>query len=183
MNEKYRIAGHGLRTMFTGELLGLAGMLLAWVPVVGGLLIVVGGVMGIVGLCKAMPAHEHYKKAVLMLAAGVVVGVVSSFLGDGPVAGLVGALGGACHILRVYYVCSATVALLRERADERTAGQGALVWKVNAVCYLVVIAASILMLFLPALGMAISLIGSLAGIAASVIFVLFLFSGQRALQD
>lgn len=182
MNESYAIAGKGLKNMFTGQIIALAAIpVMILSPLISIILIMGGGIISIVGLCQAMPAHENYRKAVIMLVAGVVLSVVANLAAGSPVGTFFGAVGDVVSLLQIYFVCTATSILLRELGYEREAASGDLVWKLNAACYLVIIAASVVALVSTLLGGIVAIVTGIVGIAASIIYIVFLNKSYKAL--
>ncbi len=196
MKEKYHVAGKALKLMFMGGVIGLVATVMDLIPALSslsGIVTLVGGVMALIGLCQAGAAHKLYSRAVLMLILSVVCTLVSGgVLAGGVISGsmaivwlgavlLVGVT--VFSLLQLYCVCGATSSLLREVGNEAVAAKGDAAWKINAVCYVVVIVGSVLVLLAPSMGgvMVSTLIG-IVSIVGSVVYVLFLKEGHQVLS-
>ncbi len=193
-DERFSIAGNGLKLMFIGQLAALC----SFVPLVGGLAALIGGVISIVGLVKTIHADRGYQRALVMLVLSVAAGVLmvvmaavaagGAMFGSGAAAagGIVaaGALTVAMSVfsfLQIYFVCAATSGLLREIGADAEASLGDLVWKLNALIYLIIIAVNLFLLLFPVASALLSLVNTLAGVAAGVLYVVFLYKSHTVM--
>ncbi|BDF71507.1 hypothetical protein CE91St41_12660 [Oscillospiraceae bacterium] len=191
-DERFAIAGGGLKLMFIGTIVAL----FSFVPVIGGLAAIVGGIIALVGLVKTMNAAPGYKRAVIMLVLSIVAAVLmavmagvaagGAILGSGGAAagGLVGTLVLSLAVsvfgfLQVYFVCGATSGLLREIGEDQEASRGDLVWKLNAVCYIIAIVIAIVSVASAGLGGALNVVRTIVSLVANVIYIIFLYKSQQ----
>lgn len=150
-----------------GGMMSFAGLIIA----------VVSFVMEIVGVCKAGHAHPGYKTALYMILVNIALGLASLFVMNIAIfSGVLHALSPIAVFLSVYFVLSATIALLREKGDEASAAKGTIV----RTMYLVSTAVSVvseLVLTVPALSgvaTAATMISSVVQIVALFMYISFL---------
>lgn len=191
-DERYAIAGSGLKLMFIGELVAL----FSFVPVIGGLASLVGGILALVGLIKTMNADPGYKNAVIALVVTIILSVVSAVMAGVAVAGAAMGSGGAAaggtillllcalvisvgSFLRVYFVCNATSGLLRGIGENGEADRGDLVWKLEGVCYLIAIVISIVSFVSAGLAGVLNVVSSVVSIVAGILYIIFLYKSQQ----
>ena len=196
MNANHTIAGAALRLMFLGQVVAVIGMVVGLIPIVGaigGLATLVGSIMALVGLIKAGPAHENYRKALWMIIGSIIVTVLATFLAG---AAIVGGSGGmlllvvlvlpvaisVMGLLQVFFSCSATSALVRETGNEAVAAKGDTVFKLNAICYGAGIVLAILVFVSPGLAAIGGLVSSIVSIVAAVIYLIFLKESSELLS-
>lgn len=193
-DERFIIAGNGLKLMFIGTILGM----LSFIPALGGILAIAGWVISLVGLAKTTGAAPGYKTAMIMLVIQIVISIIAGvmaaaalggvFLGSGAVA--VGGFAGVTLLsvgsqilafLQTYFVCTATSGLLREIGEESVAVKGDMVWKLNALCYLVAIVVLILAGLVASLAAGLDVVNVIVSLVADVLFVVFLYQSQRVM--
>lgn len=195
MQANHIIAGKALKLMFLGALIALIGTAAGMIPgisAISGIATLVGGVMSLIGLIQAGPAHKRYSRAILMLIIGIVCAVVSTFvIAGGTIGGSVGViLFGAALMMGVsvfgllqnYFVCTATSELLREAGNDASAAKGDTAWKINAGCYVVIIVLTLVSVFAPTIAGILSIITGIVSIVGSVIYVIFLKEGHETLS-
>lgn len=190
-DERFSIAGNGLKLMFIGQLVALFSI----VPLVGGLAAIVGAIISIVGLVKTIQADPGYKRALIMLVLGiastvlmtVMAGVAAggALMGSGGAAagGLMGVLvlslaASVFGFLQTYCVCTATSGLLREIDQEDEAARGDLVWKLNALCYLIGIVIAVVTFVSAGAAGFLGVVSKLVSLAAGVLYVIFLYKSH-----
>lgn len=161
----YSMAGKGLNRMFIGEIL----CILALIPLIGGILALVGFIIMLVGLYTAGKADEGYRTAFFLTIANLILGLI-------PFLGFVGTI---LSIITTYLVCTTTARLLTARGDTATAARGLFVWKLYAAC-LVVSLVCALLLFVPLINVAAILMEVVVGIASLVGGILYLMFLYRA---
>lgn len=180
MQDNYPVAGKGLNLMFWGTVVGVVGAL---IPVVGVLIALVGSVVVLYGLYTTMGAHENYKMAMYMAIAGIVLSVLSFFFSDGIVGVVLSVLSGVVGFLEVYYICTATAALLTDKGDAAQAAKANLIITLNLICTVVAIVCS-LVVWIPVIATIAVFVSGLAGIVALVAMVLqliFYYKSSKSL--
>lgn len=195
MNENHIIAGKALKLLLIGQLITVLGTAVSMIPLltaVAGIAGIVGYVVSLVGLFSARPAHERYRKAVTMLLLSIVLTIASSVVvavGVVSLSAFIVLLGvvllvgiSLVALLQVYYVCTASSALLREAGDESTAAKGDTVWKLNAICYLATGVLTVVSMFSAAIAGVGSIISGVLGIVAGILYIVFLYQGSQTLN-
>ena len=190
MYEKFEIAGNGLKTMFLAQIvilvaavvtaLGLLAVPFALIGLVG---IIVGGIMSLVGLFRAGPAHDYYRNAMTVCVINIVVEVVAKIAGDGFFGSLLDSVSTVLGAVMVYFICAATAELLSNRGDAALAARGQLIWKLNAGCAVAAIVCTLLAV-VPVVKILAGVIGIVAGIVSlvvSVLYIMFLYQSYRSL--
>lgn len=157
-----------------GGLMAIAGVIIA----------LISFVMELVGLVKAGPAHSGYKTALYMVLVNIGIGIVGFFVsGNAIFSGILQGVSPIVVFLSVYFVLSATIALLREKGDEATAAKGATVRTIYLVCTAVNVVGN-LIVACPALANVASIatmISSVVQVVALFMYISFLGRGVRAL--
>jgi hypothetical protein len=179
----YPNASQGLKLVFYGEIVMIIGLLLVWVPLVGSLIIIVGGILDIVGLNKAMADDNGYQTALILSVVNIVVSAVSNFAGDGVVGSLMSLVSTVVSLGVTYYVVTTTCNLLHSVGAADIEAKGKTVWTINLVCAVVSVVLDVLMLvpiiqILAAVGAFIVAIVTLVGY---VLYLLFLNKAYPAL--
>jgi len=186
MNSEYVTAGNGLKKMFIGEIVALISALVAFIPVLGLLGIVgtiVGAVIILVGLNATCPAHDNYKNALYMVIAGIVLNILSGFLGAGIFKSLVVIVSSIVAFLQTYFICTASGELLAAKGDGYQADRAVLIWKLYALCTVVSIVCT-LVAGIPVIEFLAGVAGIIAGIVevvAMVLYVIFLYKASESL--
>lgn len=182
MNESYFLAGKGLRTMFIAQIIGIVSM---FIPVIGVLGVLAGGILSLIGLNTAAKAHDGFRTAMTAVLVGIVISVVEAFLPEGSmVAMLVSLIGGIVSLIGLYFVCNTAAGMVEERGDYELAQKGQFVWKLNLVCIIVVVVCT-LVVFIPFLGIfvAIAAIGAaIASLVGAILYIVFLYKASDCLS-
>lgn len=162
-----------------GGLMSFAGLIIA----------LVSFVMEIVGMLKASPAHPGYKTALYMVLVNIALGVVAIFVtGNAIFSGILQALSPIAVFLSVYFVLSATIALLHEKGDQACAAKGTTVRTMYLVCTAVSVVGE-LVLAVPTLsgigGVATTatMISSVVQVVALFMYIGFLGRSVRTLSE
>lgn len=190
MYEKYEIAGNGLKTMFIAQIMtiislvvtaiGLLFMPFALIGLVGA---VVGGIMNLVGLFRAGPAHEKYRNAMVVVVINLVVEVVAKIAGDGFFGSLLSSASTVLGAVMIYFICAATAELISDKGDAELAARGELIWKLNAGCVAAGIVCTLLAV-VPIVKILVGVIGIVAvivGLVVSVLYLMFLYKSYLTL--
>lgn len=192
-DERFTIAGRGLKLMFFGQLIAI----FSFVPSIGNLLSMIGGITILVGLVKIRTATPGYKKAFIMMllsmAGSVLMAVMAATALGSALSGNGGAAAGSLMLtlvltavvsvfgfLQIYFVCTSTSSLLREIGEDATASYGDLCWKLNAATYAVVILVLVVSIFSPGLGGVLNTISQLISLASGTLYIFFLYKSETA---
>lgn len=183
MYERYKKAGHGLEFIVFAMVVNALSLLVAFLPLVGGVMAVVcvvgSGLLYLFGLYTASEAHPQYKLALYLVVINVILRVVGTWV-LGRLFGMVSCVAG---FLTVYLICTATAELLEQKGDVDLAVQAKLVWKLYALCTLV----SLVVLargWLPLLGTLLSVldfVNSFAALLAVVLMGVFYHNASKSL--
>lgn len=180
MENNYAMAGKGLQFMFWGTIVSLVG---AVIPVVGAFIGLVGSVVVLYGLYTTMGAQENYAMAMYMVIAAIVLNVLGVFFPDGIFGVVLNVLDTAVSFLEVYYICTATAALLSTKGDLAQADKAKLIITLNLICAAVVIICS-LVVWIPVVAVIAVFVAGLSSIVALVALVLqliFYYKSSKSL--
>ena len=184
MNQYPNAAG-GLRLMFVAQILVIVGTLLIWVPLVGPVIVIVGGVVQLLGLYKAGTDDEGYRTALLITAVNLVVSLISQFLfsNGGVMSSLLGIVGDVLGLAAIYFVCTTTSNLLHAVGEEGLSERGGTVIKIYTVCTVVSVVCSVLSVVpvLNILAALVSIVAAIALLVGYIMYLLFLNSSSKAL--
>ena len=179
---RYPNASDGLKLMFYGEILVIIGTLLVWLPLVGVLLLLIGGIVSLVGLNRAGKDDEGYRTAFMLNIINIIVGLFSG--GNGTLSAIMSIISSLISLAVIYFVCTTTANLLHSVGAVETEQRGRTVWNINLVCTVVSVVL-MLLAFIPivnilaAVGMIIVVIAELVGY---VLYLMFLNASYQALQ-
>lgn len=178
-----REVGQGLRVVFWGEVIGIAGSVLAWIPLIGGLLAMAGVVMELYGLYRMSRAVDSYRTAFYCGLVSLVVSAFSVFVN-----GTLVVIGNnLINLLLLYCVCTTTAGILEGLggvAANEEAHRGMQVWKINLVCTVVGIGC-MLLAYIPVLNMLaalVSVIMLVVSLVGGILYLIFLYKSQAILQ-
>lgn len=180
---RYPNAAGGLRLMFIGQILMIAGILLSLIPLVGSLLIVAGSAAELAGIYKAGADDENYRGALIFAALVLIVNLVAGFLEAGLFRSLLEVAGEVLSLMVVFTVCNTTANLLHAVGSEELSQRGRLVIKIYAACTAVSILCRVLGL-IPVINIAAALVAGIAGLVmlvGYVLYLLFLHGSSKAL--
>ena len=183
MNDDFKTAGSGLRTVFIGELVSIAAIFLVWIPFLGIIAALAGGIIVLVGLNSAGPAHPGFKNAFYMAVAVVILNVVSAFTGAGFLTGLLNVAVPIVSFLETYFICVASGELLLAKGDDSQADRAALIWKLYAACMLVGIVCT-LVAWIPVLNLlagVVNVVVAIVELVAGILLFIFLYKASQSL--
>lgn len=182
MNQ-YPNAAKGLRLMFIGQILVIAGALLAWVPFVGGLLLIAAPIAELVGIYKAGEDDENYRGALVFVALVLMVNFISGFKGEGFLGSILDMASEILSLLVVFSVCNTTSNLLHSIGQGELAQRGGTVIKIYTACTAISIVCGVLGI-IPVINIAAALVNGISGlvmVVGYVMYLLFLYGGSKAL--
>lgn len=180
---RYPNAASGLRLMFLGQILMIVGVLLAWVPLVGALLIIAAPVVELVGVYKAGDDDENYRGALVFVALVLMVNFISGFKGEGFLGSILDMASEVLSLLVVFSVCNTTSNLLHSIGQEELVRRGGTVIKIYTACTAISIVCGVLGI-IPIINIAAALvngISSLVMVVGYVMYLLFLNGSSRVL--
>lgn len=186
----YPSAAGGLKMMFLAQILIIAGSIVAAVglvltvvslgilfivPLLGGLLVFIGGVVNILGLFKAGADDEGYRGALLFAIIGVVVGVIIGRVPEdaGLLRALLGIVQSVLNFVVVNAVCRTTGLLLHSLGNEALSQRGDTVSKLYLACTAITVVCT-LVGSIPILSILAGLAGFVGAVISLVGYVLYL---------
>lgn len=178
--ENNAVAGKGLQFMFWGTIVSLVGM---FIPLLGSIVMIVGGLVVLYGLYTAMGAHENYKLAMYMVILGVVVSILGAIFSEGIFSVVLSVVGTVVSFLQVYYICTASAALLSGKGDQVQADKAQLIITLNLICAVVTVVC-VLVAWIPVVnvvaGVAV-IVAGIVSIVAAVLQVIFYYKASQSL--
>ena len=180
---RYPNAAQGLRMMFFGQILMIVGVLLAWVPLVGALLIIAAPIAELVGVYKAGADDENYRGALVFVALVLMVNFISGFKGEGFLGSILDMVSEVLNLMVVFSVCNTTSNLLHSIGQEELSQRGGTVIKIYAACTVISIVCQALG-FIPIINIAAALVlavSSIVQLVGYVMYLLFLNGSGKAL--
>ena len=183
ISNRYPNAADGLKLVFTGNLLMLVGLVLIWVPLLGSLLAIAGGVAELVGLYKAGNDDQGYRTALIFVAAGIVVNLIAGFVGEGFLNSVLSLVGEVVSLLAVVQVCTTTSLLLHSVGSEKLSRRGETVMKLYVVCTAVSVVCGILSVvpIVNILAGVVAVVAAIAQMVGYVLYLMFLYGSSKAL--
>ncbi len=177
-----QIAGKGLYFLFIGQILGI----LMLVPVIGMVAMLAGTVCSIYGLYTLSKADADYQTAFMLTIANFAVSLFSVVIlnGTGVFAFICNIVSLLVNAAEIYFICSATGRLLRG-IDDSVERRGEMIWRVVWLCTIVEIACALLV-YIPIINIAamvIQVIILVIQTVISVLYLIFLWQGQKALRQ
>ncbi|MEG1682793.1 MAG: hypothetical protein RR295_03105 [Oscillospiraceae bacterium] len=158
----------------------------ALIGLVGLILVLVSSIMQIVGLAKTANAHSGYKTAMMLVLAGFLVSACGGFLPlPEMLSSILNIVSPVINFFVIYFVITATAALLIEKSNQSLADGGIKVRTTYLVCTAILVAAELAAL-LPALATAfsmITLVASLVQLVALFRYIGFLGNAATALGE
>lgn len=182
---KYPNAASGIKKMFLSRMVGIIGVVLAFIPAVGPLLTlacaIAATIFNVWGILEASKDHNGYQTALVFTVADLIFTVVRTFISDGAVSSVLAFAGDVMEIAVLYYICKTTGELLRDLKNYGLADKGDRVWNINKTC-LIIMAVCLVVAFIPILNILAaltSLIVAVVTIYAAVVYLIYLYqSGQ-----
>lgn len=182
---KYPNAASGIKKMFLSRMVGIIGVVLAFIPLIGPFFTLVCAVAATIfnvwGILEASKDHNGYQTALVFTVADLIFTVVRTFISNGAVSSVLAFAGDVMEIAVLYYICKTTGELLRDLKNYGLADKGDRVWSINKTC-LVIMALCLVVAFLPILNILAaitSLIVAVVTIYAAVVYLIYLYqSGQ-----
>lgn len=168
----YPHAADGLRLMFYGTIIVVVGAILAWIPVVGLVVILAGGITGLVGLHKAGPDGADYRTAFAI----AIINLIVSLFGLDIISSLL-------TLAQVYFVCRGTNELLMSVGAEELAQRGGTVWKINLVCTVISVVLSALteLGLLSGLTLLVGIVALIVSLVGDILYLSYQYNRSKAL--
>ena len=163
-----------LNWLFIAEILSILG----FIPLLGGILVIIAFVMNLLALHGAGKLDEGYKTAFTLSIVGIVVSIVAAFAGDGVFGTILDIISAVIALGILYYVVMTTV---KHLGDSDVAAQGLAVWKLNLICTVALVVLTLLALIVPVIAGVLLIIVAIVEIVAGIMYIVFLYKSSKAL--
>lgn len=188
MNEKFALAGKGLWFLFLAQILALVAIVIAFIPILGGIVALVLSIVIFVfelyGPYVARNSHDNFKNAFYASIVAIVVGILAGIFDEGFLGGLTDILSSIVSFCITYFVCTAAGELLAEKGDAEQATRANLIWKMYAVCTVVSILCT-LTSWIPVLNILMgvaAVISGIVGLVAGILLIIFYYKASESLK-
>lgn len=185
--ENFQNAGSGIKKMFIASVGAAVCAVLMVIPIVN-LLAIIGtfvfGIISLVGLYGAGKDIDGCQKAFMLTIINIVISVVSIPLGSGFLGAILSIAEYVLNFMVVYLVCTSVGSVMNQIGALEAAQKGETVWKINAVCYGVMIVVAVLgnIPVLNILAAIASIVVAIAALVAAVLYMIFLNKCSQALN-
>lgn len=180
-------AGAGLKKMFIASVGAVVCTVLAIIPIVN-ILAAIGAivfmVMSMIGLYQAGKDIEGCKTAFTLTIVNLILSIVGALFKNGFMGTIITIAGYVLSFMVTYLVCTSVAGVLKQIGAISAAQKGETAWKVNAVCYVILILVSIVA-WIPILGWLTGILGGIAvlvlSLIAGILYMMFLSQSSKAL--
>lgn len=164
-----------LKWIFIAEILTI----LAFIPVVGAILALIGFILNLVALYGASKLDQGYHTAFVLTIVGIVVSVLNLFA-SGVFGSLVSIVSTVVSLGILYFVITTTCKHLEACGKDEIAKKGTKVWKINLICTIASVVLTLLA-FVPVLAVVLAIIIAIVNIVAAILYLVFLYKSYNAL--
>lgn len=181
-------AASGLKKIFIGQMLAIAGTLLMFVPlinIVGLFAVLASVIMNFIGIMDAAKDDAGYRKALSYTIIQFLLSLLQFFLVENSIVyRLVDLADSIFGLMVLYHICHTTAKLLRFQHANDIAAEGRRVWDINIKC----IAAAVLctlICFIPLVNIIAALaliVIAIVTIYAAVLYIIFIYHSYRRLE-
>lgn len=185
MYEKYSRASVGLHQMYIAEIISVACLILAFVPLINIFAVIgalVASIMILVGLSKLTKVHEQYNTAFILLIVNIVVSIINSFAG-GWFSALLDIVGSVLNLFSAYCIIDATNSLLAELGNQNIADKGCQLKKLYIAVCAVSVAGTLVSALFTFLATILSIVGTILSIIVLVLYIPYLKNSSELFQD
>lgn len=178
----YENAGAGIKKMYIASMGTLICAVLLIIPVLNILAAIAALVfliLSMIGLNQAGRDIDGCRSAFGLTIVNLIVSVIGGLFQSGFMHVIIQVAGYVISFMVTYLVCTSVGDVMSRNGDADAAHSGEIAWKINAVCYVVMILVVFAMMF-PVFGIATSIAGALFVLIPSVISAVFymLFLGK-----
>lgn len=138
---------------------------------------IVGFILNLLALYGAGKLQKGYNTAFTLSIAGIVVSVLSAFVGAGVLGSIIDIVSSVVSLGVLYFVITTTNSLLKE-GDLVVKGEK--VWKLNLICTIAYVVLTLLA-FIPVLAGLLAIIAFILVVIATIIYLVYLFKSSKAL--
>lgn len=152
-----------LKWMFIAQILTL----LAFIPLVGAVLALIGFILNLVALYGASKLEHGYHTAFILSVVGIVVSILGLFA-SGVFGTIVSIVSTVVSLGIIYFVITTTCGLLEANGASEVAQKGQKVWKLNLICTIASVVLTLLS-FVPALAGILAIVVAIVEIVAYIL--------------
>lgn len=178
------LAGKGLHYVFLGEIVKILGIFLIWIPLLGAVLTLAGLIIGLYGYVTAAKSDSGYSNVVICQVIRLVLSFISGIAAEGSLLdALFSITSDILSLAIIYFMCQTTARLVQD-LDPFLAARADQLWKLYAVCMVVLVICSIV-IFIPILNIIAALIAVITmilSLVAELVYLIFLYQAQKVLR-
>ena len=159
---------------------------IAMIPVVN-VLAAIGGiiflVISLIGMNIAGKEIAGCKTAFHFSIANLVGSIVAAMVTNGFLSAVISIVNDVLALFVIYYVCTSVAEVMNQVGAADISNKGLTVWKINLVCYIILIVTNIVAA-IPVINIVaavVSIITSIVSIVADIIYMIFLNQAYKAL--
>ena len=184
--ENFTNAGPGLRKMFIAAIGTIICSVLAIIPIiniVAGIGSIVFGVLSIVGLFQAGKDIQGCMTAFYITIANLVLSIIRTFAGTGILGTILAICSTVLGLAVTYFVCTSVSETMNQIGAAAVAQKGHTVWVINLVCCIISVVITFLLLIpiINVIAAFASVIVAIVSLVGTILYMLFLNDGAKAL--
>ena len=182
----YQNAGAGLKKMFIAEVGTIICAVLMIIPIINifaAIALLVFGIISLVGLYGAGKDIAGCKTAFILTIVQLIVSFISGLIKTGVLHTVFNVANYVFGLLIIYFVCTSVAEVMNQVGAADISNKGLTVWKINLVCYIILIVTNIVAA-IPVINIVaavVSIITSIVSIVADIIYMIFLNQAYKAL--
>lgn len=181
-------AASGLKKIFIGQMLSIAGTLLMLVPIiniVGLFAILASVIMNFIGVMDAAKDDPGYRKALSYTIIQFLLSLLQIFLEENSIVfRLVDLAGSVFGLMVLYHICHTTAKLLRLQHSNDIAAEGRRVWDINIKCLAAAVLCT-LICFIPFVNIIAVLalvVIAIVNVYAAILYIIFIYHSYHRLE-
>lgn len=179
MENTRKTAGKGLYYIFIGQIISLFTV----IPLLGIFAALAGSIMTLYGFYTISKATAEYQTAFILTIANLAASMAGNVIGGGILTELLKIIGSLLSFAVIYFVCTSTANLL-QGIDPNLVNRAGLIWKLCGICTMIMVICGLL-IFIPIINLIAGLVTILTAfvqLAASILYLIFLWGSQKALK-
>lgn len=179
MDNTRQLAGKGLQYLFIGQI----AVFFAFIPFLGTIILLAATILSIYGLYTLSKATQDYRTACMLALLNAVVSIFHQFFSRGFMDLLLSLVSSIISFLIVYLVCTSTAHLL-EGISTQLVARANLIWKLYALCTLVLVACEVIshVPIIKYLTIPVTFLIAIVQIVAQILYLIFIWRSQKVLQ-
>lgn len=180
--KQYQNACSGLKMMFYSEIIAVCCSVLFIIPILGTIVGVYGmlacQIVSAIGLFLLGKDIDGCKLAFVLNIVGIVMSFANGFSG---LYVLFGIIGYVISFLTVFFTCRPLSTALEGFGALNIADKGNMVWKINLVCYAILIVVKLFSI-IPIINILAAVVGGLTGLVqviANIIYLIYIYQSYK----